>query len=147
MITAAIVFLAAIIGMIGSARLLSATRQIKKTGIAVEGVIFALEDGPNNSGSTDNFAGRQARFPVVRFVTEEQKWITKAAKIGTTAYKPGTIVRVVYQKDDPERFFIDDLTNRILPVLFFVLSGLLGIAAAIYLIWNCYGHAMAGGIQ
>ncbi len=86
------------------------------TGIEAEGIIFDFQktDSPNES----------MVFPTVRFLTANQVWITKASKLGVIPgiYKKGQRITVVYQKDLPEDFFIQDNSRYLVPIAMLLIS-------------------------
>ena len=75
--------------------------KIKKTGLITEGIVFELS---NDSSSSFN-----VRYPVIRFLTLNEQWITEAANIGISPgfYKKGQKVTVIYDPNDPKQFIID----------------------------------------
>ncbi len=80
---------------------LSKYKKISAKGIEAEGVIFDIESSPATGDST-------IIFPIVRFVTEKNEWITQKASVGIIfySYKKGQSVTVVYSKDNPTDFYI-----------------------------------------
>ncbi|HET6540708.1 MAG TPA: DUF3592 domain-containing protein [Chryseolinea sp.] len=69
-------------------------------------------------------------YPVVRFLTDKQEWITQELNIGYSPPKPeGTKLEVLYDPDDPTNVEINSSAQlEFLPRLFVVL----GIAGLIF---------------
>jgi hypothetical protein len=67
-------------------------------------------------------------YPVVRFLTEKQEWITQELSIGyLTAKEEGTKLRVIYDPEEPTNVEINStLQLELLPRLFVVL-GIVGL--------------------
>jgi len=97
------------------------TRKLKEIGLAAEGVVFNLENGDDRirvSESDDSWLSFNARYPVIRFLTADQVWITgKPSSFAHNLYKAGQIVKVIYNKEDPAEFIIDSKLNIILAPL------------------------------
>ena len=74
-------------------------------------------------------SGGGTYYPVVRFLTDKQEWITQELSIGfSPAIPEGTKLQVIYDPEDPNNVEINSsLQLEILPRLFVVLgiSGLL----------------------
>jgi len=109
--------------------LLMKMTRLAKTGIKAEGVVFDLEisDSNSNMGTLG-----KVRYPVIRFLTSDNKWITETYKLGSTAglYKKGAKITVIYNPENPREFSIDNRSSRILlVVLACVGAGLLLIGA------------------
>jgi hypothetical protein len=49
------------------------------------------------------------QYPIIRFQTRKNKWITKAVDSGisTSTYKQGDKINVIYNPDKPEEFMIE----------------------------------------
>ena len=89
---------------------LSKYKKISTNGIEADAIIFDIESSPANGDTT-------ITFPIVRFVTEKNEWITQKAAVSIIpySYKKGQSVVVVYCKDNPSDFFIkSNWTNGIL---------------------------------
>ncbi|MDR0793162.1 MAG: DUF3592 domain-containing protein [Chitinophagaceae bacterium] len=99
-------------------KLLSTIKAISKQGIEAEGIIFDIEPSSFNANDT-NANDTTIFYPVVRFLTANEKWITKASKISSLpgVYKKGSKITVVYQKDNPNNFFIKDKLTYFIPAL------------------------------
>ncbi len=74
----------------------------------------------NNSSTS----GGGTYYPVVRFLTDKQEWITKELSIGYSPAKPeGTKLTVIYDPADPTNVEINSpLQLEILPRLFVTLG-------------------------
>jgi type II secretory pathway pseudopilin PulG len=106
-----IIGLAALLfGMVRS----SEKRRLLNEGIRVDGVILQLINDGNSTSPT--------YFPVVKFKTEQNDWVTERYKIGGNKYlyKEGDAVRVIYDPLNPGRFLLDDTRSKALsPVLIY----------------------------
>lgn len=89
---------------------------LKNNGIKVEGVIYSLEQ--------DRRSG--IYYPVVRFRTKENRWITKKLNFGTNPpqYAEGEKVSVLYDPDDPENVDFDSSFNLTVAPALFIIIGL-----------------------
>jgi hypothetical protein len=105
-------------------------RKIRKVlikGIETEGIIFDIVEA-----STLN---SQARYPIVRFVTEKLEWVTTEYNVSVTLgnYKKGQKVIIVYNPSSPAEFVIKSSTNKIIPIGFlivgiiFIIIGIIGV--------------------
>lgn len=94
--------------------------KIAKTGSKVKGIIFALEQ----SGATSTI---NATYPIVRFVTNHNEWITVASKTGLVPgiYKKGTDVNIIYNKEQPMECIIDDKYTYVVPIIMLIVSAAL----------------------
>lgn len=103
----------------------SRTKQILKKGIQTKGVIFDIlgSDNPDSS----------AMYPLVRFVTSENVWITEKYNISTIPglLKKGQKVTVIYNPDNPKEFIIKSPINSFIPKFLIALSIVI-LAAGIY---------------
>lgn len=105
-------------------------KKIAATGIQAEGIIFDIE----SSTTTNNTA---VTYPIVRFLTEQNEWITQKASVSLVpgSYKKGQPVTVVYLKDKPTEFFIkSNWTNTVLAIM--IIIGLALLAYGVYLLIN-----------
>ncbi|TXJ27079.1 MAG: DUF3592 domain-containing protein [Chitinophagaceae bacterium] len=97
------------------------TRKLKETGLAAEGIVFNLENGDDRitvTKSDDFWSFFNARYPVIRFLTADQVWITgKPSSFAHNLYKAGQTVKVIYNKEDPAEFIIDSKLNTVLSPL------------------------------
>jgi hypothetical protein len=112
----AIAILISIVLIIISIKVLLNIKHLLRNGITVSGVIFDFSHGNNQ----DSFS----IFPVVRFLTEENQWVTKSTRLNLTPnlYKKGQEVTVIYQKNDPEHFLIRDKFLYIIPIFMFAVA-------------------------
>lgn len=101
--------------------------KLKKTGITTEGIVYDVSKEP---GSTLNFS-----YPIIRFTTLTQEWITETANIGMFPgfYKKGQKVTVIYDQNSPKEFTLDSKTNSFITLLFLVV-GLLITTLGVYLL-------------
>jgi len=100
------------------------TQKLEENGIETEGVIFDFE--------WDNSRGSTAKYPVVRFTTKENVWVTKTSDTSSTFpnYKTGDLVPIIYDPANPENFMIKRRNAyTIINILFIagVLSLILGV--------------------
>lgn len=107
---------------------LSKYKKISTNGIEADAIIFDIESSPTNGDTT-------VTFPIVRFVTEKNEWITQKASVSIIpySYKKGQSVVVVYSKDKPSDFFIkSNWTNGVLIAM--IIIGLALITYGVYII-------------
>ncbi len=105
---------------------LSKYTKISTNGIEADAIIFDIEFSPTNGDTT-------ITFPIVRFVTEKNEWITQKASVSIIpySYKKGQSVVVVYSKDKPSDFFIkSNWTNGVLIAM--IIIGLALITYGVY---------------
>ncbi len=105
---------------------LSKYKKISTNGIEADAIIFDIESSPTNGDTT-------VTFPIVRFVTEKNEWITQKASVSIIpySYKKGQSVVVVYSKDKPSDFFIkSNWTNGVLIAM--IIIGLALITYGVY---------------
>jgi hypothetical protein len=96
-------------------------------GVEVEGIVFDI----TLSSSIGDVDGE---YPVIRFLTTDDLWITETYDIGTLRanFKRGQKVTVVYNPEDPKDFILkSDKGRSYVPVVILV-SGVL------VLIWGVY---------
>ena len=99
-------------------------KRIAQKGIPAEGIIFGLETSRDTNSET--------RFPIVRFTTESNEWITETYRIGMFPgfFKVGTKVNVVYIPEKPTEFIIKSTYSNLVPtigLLAGIISFILGI--------------------
>jgi hypothetical protein len=112
--------------------------------IIVVGVMFwnkggyLLENGKKAGATIIDSVFEQSRdgggvhYPVVRFLTDKQEWITKQLDVGySPAKKTGTKVEVIYDPEEPTNVAINSVFMlAILPRLF-VCFGIVGFVLGI----------------
>jgi hypothetical protein len=93
-------------------KILLTIKKIAKVGIETEGVIIKMDLEQSIDQSSN------IRYPVVRFLTDKNIWITKTSNIGVIPgmYKMGKKITVVYQSNAPDNFFIKDNVTYIVPI-------------------------------
>jgi hypothetical protein len=76
-------------------------KKISTAGTEAEGIIFDMDSFPGAYDAT-------ITYPIVRFLTEKNEWITQKASVSIIpgTYKKGQKITVVYLKDNPTDFFI-----------------------------------------
>jgi len=90
-------------------------------GKKTEAVIF--KNNYKRSGSDSGMY-----YPVVRFTTETEEWITQELSIGYTPAKAeGTKLEVIYDPEDPTHVEINGGFQLIVAPRFFVAIGLIGL--------------------
>lgn len=89
-------------------------KKISRNGIKTEGVVFDVEYNKKNY---------RIAYPVIRFLTTENVWVTQTPGFWTNAKPPakGDKVNVIYNPDDPTNFVVESKVNRVTP---FILIGL-----------------------
>jgi hypothetical protein len=128
MITSISLIVIALIVFLLAIKLLLDIRKISNNGTEVKGVIFDVESVDANQNSVI--------FPIVRFVTKENIWITKSCMIGTipNLYKKGKEVIVVYQINEPNNFFIKDNFIYLIPMTMLAI----GVFLVAFVLIPCY---------
>lgn len=97
--------------------------RLKNYGIKVKGIVYSLELNRKS----------QVYYPVVRFRTKQQEWITKKMDFGTNPpqYAEGSRVDLIYDPDEPENVDIDaSLQLTIVPKTLLIA----GVACWVYVI-------------
>jgi hypothetical protein len=81
---------------------------IRKTGITTQGIVYDLLHDQNTSFNL--------RYPIIRFTTLSEEWITETANIGMFPgfYKKGQKVTVVYNQQNPKQFIVDSKANKLI---------------------------------
>jgi len=85
--------------------------KIAKVGVKTEGVVYDLESSDNSNSLIS--------YPIIRFLTIENEWITKTYKIGVFPgfYKKGEKVTVLYNPKDPRHFTIKSSYSYLIPLI------------------------------
>lgn len=113
------------IGLIAiSLRLFHKHQKLKKIGLRTEGIVFDLLD----SVSSDN----RHQYPVIRFVTSKNEWITQNYEIGFSlkGFRKGQKVNVIYNPSRPEDFTVNSGVNSVILYTLIVIGIVLtGVAA------------------
>ncbi len=102
---------------------------LKQTGIEVDGIIYDQEQDLSYHNSSYNIKDKIT----VRFVTQQQEWITAPIKQAfasfyTGQYKNGETVKVYYNKDKPTDFYVDTKQPEFLARIIFAVAGLVFIS-------------------
>ena len=63
-------------------------------------------------------------YPVVKFLTPENEWITKPSKLSVIPgiYKKGKEVNIKYEINHPNNFFIKDKYTYLIPTSMIIIS-------------------------
>ena len=106
-----IVAIISLITFLAGAKLRQKGNYLLAHGRKTEAVIFT------NNYKSDSNGGMY--YPVVRFTTEKNEWITQELSIGFNPAKPqGTKLQVIYDPDDPKEVAINStLYLEIIPLL------------------------------
>ena len=101
MIGFAIAFLIGTCFIIISSKIQSAYKLLSENGEKSEGIVFSSEEAKNSKFNM--------RYPIIRFLTKKNEWITKAVDSGfiLSNYKQGDKVNVIYDPNKPEDFMIE----------------------------------------
>lgn len=96
--------------------------QLLTTGKKAKAIVF------KNNYSPGTGTNRGVYFPVVRFLTDKQEWITQELNIGSNpALEEGSQLEIIYDPDDPTNVAINSTFQlEILPRIF-VTIGLCGL--------------------
>lgn len=89
------------------------------TGKKAKAIIFKNNFSPGTGGNSGTY------FPVVRFLTDKQEWITQELSIGyTSAKSEGTELEVLYDPEDPSNVEINSSFQlEILPRILVIIGG------------------------
>lgn len=106
-------------------------KRISKTGIQTEGIIFDTKNTDTQNSTIT--------YPVIRFLTTKNEWITEAYKIGLIPglYKKGARVTIIYIPDNPHKFFIKSTYSYLVPAILSIVAMLLITFGALNL-FNTY---------
>jgi hypothetical protein len=98
-------------------------KRLYQSGIEVDGVVF---DQTMATSATNT-----ERYPIVRFVTKNNQWITAQANVSIPGFfKTGQKVTVVYDPRDPNNFMIKSRIVRMIPIVLACL-GIIVLAIAV----------------
>ncbi|NML23127.1 DUF3592 domain-containing protein [Pseudoflavitalea sp. G-6-1-2] len=99
---------------------------LSKNGIRTSGIVFELRE---DTGSPEH---GNLEFPVIRFLDEHDNWITEVSDIAREKgkYASGDEVTVIYDRNDPKNFMIENAANKNLPNIFLI-AGALSILAGV----------------
>lgn len=108
------------------------------TGLMIRRKLAGLHEGGREAEGVVNDFERDGdnRFPVVRFQTPDKKWITAKSNMSylPTSLEKGAKVRLVYNPDNPENFYILSRWTTVMPKIFLILGVLMTIAGILMLI-------------
>lgn len=102
--------------------------RIIKNGHETEGVIFDIS-------SSDNLDTATINYPVVRFLTETQQWVTEKSPVSIIprGYKKGQKVTVIYSVEKPSDFFIKSNNTRNI-LIAITIAAIIFLTIGIYLL-------------
>ncbi|MFC0517822.1 DUF3592 domain-containing protein [Mucilaginibacter angelicae] len=103
-------------------------KKLMKTGIQVEGIVFSIEHEVSSNDSMGLY------YPVIRYLTLQNEWITKKYDIGisgSSAYKEGDSVVVIYDPNENSVFTLNDTTSKIIPLVFLLIGGAMLVGAIV----------------
>lgn len=128
MITTIILLTIGILLIIIATIVLSKFNKIKKKGIVTEGVVFDLESSTN--------ANNLITYPIIRFATQKNEWITEPYKIGIFPgfYKKGSKVSIIYDPQSPASFFINSSSSHLIPKVILIVGLIIIIFGALNLV-------------
>lgn len=112
---------------------------LKEKGQSAKGVVFMMEQesggGKFTFGNNDSDWEFNSKYPVIRFLTADQEWITaKSSHVVHSLYKEGEAVTVIYNKEDPTEFMIESKLNDVIFLLLQVVGGALIITGLVLFI-------------
>jgi hypothetical protein len=98
----------------------------------VEGVVFDYESQTTEGYSFAN--------PIIRFVTKDGLWITKAADIGVPKFflKKGSKVSVLYNRNNPQEFVFKTYFDFTVVYTLLMIVGFALIAISLWLAYNYF---------
>ncbi len=116
----------AVIIIIISVTIKNNLKNISKNGVEVEGIVFDSELSTLGTAST---------YPVVRFLTKENNWVTEKSSIATMPgfYKKGEKVQIIYRDQEPNKFYINDGRTTSVPIILIVIGSVIIILALLKL--------------
>jgi hypothetical protein len=125
MIESLIILIVGIMMVVVALSLSHTKKGIKRNGLNCEGMVFDFSYDPNSSF--------KIRYPIIRFVTHKQEWITELANIGFSfgLYKKGQKVSVTYNPENPKEFIINSKINTLI-VYTILIAGVLLISFEVY---------------
>ena len=108
-------------------------KKIIVNSVETEGVIFDFEKNQFNSSSDDN-----SKYPVIRFVTKENKWITGQSLINISSifFREGQKVIVTYNSENPTEFILKTKISWNTLLNLFLIVGIGLTVYGIYLAYN-----------
>ncbi len=101
--------------------------RLQSTGIEVTGIVFDIVYRSNMPGNI-----RSNRYPIIRFLTVENKWMTEEYKNSIGLFKKGKKVTVVYNPEDPKDFIVNNQALKYIPTVFLIF----GVMAICYGLLN-----------
>ncbi len=125
MITAIIISLIGVILLAIGASHRMQFQKVSKIGKRAEGVVFETETEDLEFGAGSQHSRQPSRYPIIRFTTEKEEWITEkyTAVVIPGLLKVGSRVNVIYNPDKPTEFVLDSKgVNFVLNAL--VIAGL-----------------------
>lgn len=101
---------------------------LRNWGIKTEGIIYSLEQSRHD----------EVYYPVVRFKTKEQQWITRKLDFGTNPprYAEGSKVNLIYDPDEPENVDIDGALQLIMVPVILLMAGIICWAYVVLLLFE-----------
>jgi len=99
-----------------------------KKGKQADGIVFDFESGGQDSPA----------YPIIRFVTEKQEWVTKTASMNLPSFKQGSKVTVIYDPENPGDFVINPESAAFLQIVFIVLGCAAIIGGVCLLLFQFY---------
>lgn len=102
--------------------------RIVKNGQETEGVIFDIS-------SSDNLDTATISYPVVRFLTETQQWVTEKSPVSIIpgSYKKGQKITIIYCIEKPSDFFIKSNNTRSI-LIAITIAAIIFFAIGVYLL-------------
>jgi hypothetical protein len=97
-------------------KILNNFKSISKEGVNVKGIVFEFEQ----IAST----GTSVSYPIVRFLTLQNEWITQKSTAGVVPgfYKKGEELNIIYQKDNPNKFYVKDKKTSSVPLIIIAIA-------------------------
>jgi hypothetical protein len=109
----------------------------KTKGILVEGIVYEQDYENNVFFSTSGVDSYNIKDKItVRFLTRKDEWITGAIKqdfaLFYNQYKDGQTVKVYYEENNPNNFYVDTGQSEFLGRLFIAFVGLVFTTCGLY---------------
>lgn len=104
--------------------------------MSADGIVYGL----SRTNSINTNSNLNSSLPTIRFVTNKGEWITKEYSIGSSAFKQGQKVQVLYNPENPVEFMLEaNATTKL--ITYFILP-IAGIAMIVYGLFNTYQYKL-----
>jgi hypothetical protein len=113
---------------------------LKQSGLKTEGIVYGLERQTDSTSPISDSSNVKDKV-IVRFVTNNEEWITgdikqEFAAFFTGQYKEGQKLDVYYDPKNPSDLFVDTKQCEIIGKILFVIVGLASCLIGLYKLLN-----------